>query len=174
TACWTVAQAAGGIPRRINILADNVLIAGFGSNQRPVGSQLAAATVREFAANSGATHPTRSRRFSWRRRLMRPHDEMPADVVTAPAAEAVPWEIAPLEPVGEIEPESPPEPEAQAEPELVSNIVRPQFLGSRVDAPPVHAALRSIWHIRVRPQERFRLRPRGDLVGVARRSGASS
>jgi hypothetical protein len=170
TACWTIAQAAGGIPRRINILADNVLIAGFGSNQRPIGSQLAAATVREFAANSGATHPTRSRRFSWRRRLMRPYDEVSADAAPVPAVEAVPWEIAALEPAGAIDPE----PETQPERELVSNIVRPQFLGSRVDAPPVQAALRSIWHIRVRPQERFRLRPRGELVGVARRSGTSS
>ncbi len=178
TAAATIAQAAGGIPRRLNILADNVLIAGFGSNQRPIGSQLAAATVREFAANSGATHPTRSRRFGWRRRLMRPYDEVPADAVSmpAPAVEAVPWEIAALEPVGAIEPE--PEtlakPRTLPEPELVSNIVRPQFLGSRVEAPPVQAVLRNTWHMRVRPQERFRLRPRGELVGVARRSGTSS
>jgi general secretion pathway protein A len=173
TACWTIAQAAGGIPRRINILADNVLIAGFGGNQRPVGSLLAAATVREFAANSGAVHPTRSRRFSWRRRLMRPYDEVAADaalaaVVDAPVVEAAQWDIAALEPV------VPGGHEAEIEVDVESNIVRPHFLGNRVEAPPGQATPRSAWHIRVRPQERFRLRPRGELVGVARRSGASS
>jgi general secretion pathway protein A len=170
TAAWAIAQAAGGIPRRINILADNVLIAGFGSNQRPVGSQLAAATLREFEANSGAVHPTRSRRFSWRRRLMRPYDEIQADATPAAVVDAAQWQIAALEPVGQVEPEYEPEPEAQ----IVSNIVRPQFLGSRADAPLGQGMPRSAWHIRVRPQERFRLRPRGELMGAARRSGTSS
>ena len=60
SAAWLIAEAAGGIPRRINILADNALIAGFGAAQRPLGSQLAGAAVREFIAKSGAaTAPAR-------------------------------------------------------------------------------------------------------------------
>jgi len=41
SAAWRIAEAAEGIPRRINILADNVLIAGLGAGQQPVGSRLA-------------------------------------------------------------------------------------------------------------------------------------
>jgi general secretion pathway protein A len=166
TACWTIAQAAGGIPRRINILADNVLIAGFGSDQRPVGSQLAAATVREFEVNSGGANAARSRRFGWRRRLLRPYDEVPADAFPGPASETEPWQIAALEPAGAIERE----PEIETE----TNIVRPHFLASRAEARPAPGASRNAWNIRVRPQERFRLKPRGELVGTARRSGTSS
>jgi general secretion pathway protein A len=168
TAAATIAQAAGGIPRRINILADNVLIAGFGSNQRPVGNQLATATVREFEANSGGADTSRPRRFAWRHRLMRPYDEVPADVSSAPAAGRALWDIAALEPADAIESES----RSEAEPE--SQVITPHFLGSRIEAPPVHGTPRIAWRIRVRPQERFRLRPRGELVGAARRSGASS
>ncbi len=166
TACWTIAQAAGGIPRRINILADNVLIAGFGSDQRPVGSQLAAATVREFEVNSGGANAARSRRFGWRRRLLRPYDEVPADAFPGPAPETEQWQIAALEPAGAIERE----PETETE----TNIVRPHFLASRAEARPAPGASRNAWNIRVRPQERFRLKPRGELVGTARRSGTSS
>src|SRR5215813_12366964 len=61
-----IAEAAGGIPRVINILADNVLIAGFGADQRPVGGQLAAETIRSFIAKSGAT--VRPSRFGRNRR----------------------------------------------------------------------------------------------------------
>ncbi|MGH7062027.1 MAG: ExeA family protein, partial [Stellaceae bacterium] len=57
SAAWLIAEAAGGIPRRINILADNALIAGFGAAQRPLGSQLAGIAVREFIAKSGAAPP---------------------------------------------------------------------------------------------------------------------
>jgi general secretion pathway protein A len=60
SAAERIAEAAGGIPRVINILADNVLIAGFGSDQRPVGGQLAAETIRGFIARSG---PARLPRF---------------------------------------------------------------------------------------------------------------
>jgi general secretion pathway protein A len=172
TASSTIAQAAGGIPRRINILADNVLIAGFGSNQRPVGSQLAAATVREFEANSGGADTVRSRRFGWRHRLLRPYNEVPADAPLAPMADHALWEIAAPEPAAEIEPEVEFEPEVEVVPE--SNSVRPHFLGNRAEASPARATPRIAWHIRVRPQERFRLRPRGELVGFTQRSGTSS
>jgi general secretion pathway protein A len=178
TAASTIAQAAGGIPRRINILADNVLIAGFGSNQRPVGNQIAAATVREFETNSGGADTARAGRFGWRRRLMRPYDEVPADAPAAPPADRALWEIAALEPANPIEPELEvelePESEWEGEPEIESNIVRPQFLGNRVEAPLAHGTPRIAWRIRVRPQERFRLRPRGELIGFTERSGTSS
>ena len=57
SAAWLIAEAAGGIPRRINILADNALIAGFGAAQRPLGSHLAGIAVRDFIAKSGAASP---------------------------------------------------------------------------------------------------------------------
>ena len=66
SAAWLTAEAAGGIPRVINILADNVLIAGFGAAQRPVGSQLAGATIRDFVAKSGPAKPATPRRAGWR------------------------------------------------------------------------------------------------------------
>ncbi|HEY1796691.1 MAG TPA: AAA family ATPase [Stellaceae bacterium] len=173
TAAATIAQAAGGIPRRINILADNVLIAGFGSNQRPVGNQLAAATVREFETNSGGADSARPRRFAWRPRLLRPYDPIYASPVAA-------WEGAAPEVADEVEPHVQFEPEVDVErqpqpaPEPESNIVRPHFLGRRIDAPPAHGKPRIAWRIRVRPQERFRLKPRVELVGFTRRSGTSS
>ena len=68
SAAWLIAEAAGGIPRRINILADNALIAGFGAGQRPLGSQLAGNAVNEFLAKSGAAGPVNTQRFAagWR------------------------------------------------------------------------------------------------------------
>ncbi|HUI35225.1 MAG TPA: AAA family ATPase [Stellaceae bacterium] len=48
-----IAEASGGIPRAINILADNVLIAGLGAGQQPVGSKLAEGAVREFIGMTG-------------------------------------------------------------------------------------------------------------------------
>jgi type II secretory pathway predicted ATPase ExeA len=68
SAGWLIAEAAGGIPRVINILADNALIAGFGMAQRPLGSQLAGTTVREFLGKSEAATPVRGERFAagWR------------------------------------------------------------------------------------------------------------
>ena len=68
---WLIVEASGGIPRVINILADNVLIAGFGAGQRPVGSRLADTTIREFVARSGAAQPTRRPRFAGGRRRAR-------------------------------------------------------------------------------------------------------
>ena len=55
-----IAETAGGIPRVINILADNALIAGFAMAQRPLGSQLAGTTIREFLGKSQAAAPARS------------------------------------------------------------------------------------------------------------------
>jgi general secretion pathway protein A len=68
SAAWLIAEAAGGVPRVINILADNALIAGFGAAQRPLGSHLAGTTIREFVAKSGPARPPQGRRFGsgWR------------------------------------------------------------------------------------------------------------
>jgi hypothetical protein len=64
TAAWHIAEAAAGIPRAINILADNVLIAGLGAGQRPVGGMLADGALREFIGKSaGSTY--RQRRLGW-------------------------------------------------------------------------------------------------------------
>jgi general secretion pathway protein A len=57
SAAWRIAEAARGIPRMINILADNVLIAGLGAGQRPVGAWLADNAIREFIDKSGAASP---------------------------------------------------------------------------------------------------------------------
>ena len=46
-AAWRIVEAAHGIPRAINILADNVLIAGLGAGQRPIGAWLADNAIRE-------------------------------------------------------------------------------------------------------------------------------
>lgn len=59
---WLIAEAGGGVPRVINILADNVLIAGFGAGQRPVGSRLAGTTIRDFVVKSGVARPVKLRR----------------------------------------------------------------------------------------------------------------
>jgi len=67
-AAWRIAEAACGIPRAINILADNVLIAGLGTGQRPIGAFLAENAIREFIDKSGAASPVRPRRRMWRRR----------------------------------------------------------------------------------------------------------
>jgi general secretion pathway protein A len=68
TAAWRIAEAANGIPRAINILADNVLIAGLGAGQRPVGAILAENVIREFIDKSGAASPVKGRRRLWSRR----------------------------------------------------------------------------------------------------------
>ena len=57
SAAWRIAEAAHGIPRMINILADNVLIAGLGAGQQPVGAWLAESTMREFVEKSGTASP---------------------------------------------------------------------------------------------------------------------
>ncbi|HVC52195.1 MAG TPA: AAA family ATPase [Stellaceae bacterium] len=178
SAAWTIAEAAGGIPRCINILADNVLIAGFGAGQRPVGSPLAAVTTREFASNSDAPRPTRVRRFGLRRR--RPHGFDPQQQAPSPmavwreAGGALPEMIAPVPaaPASANEPDtgepaafaaSVPviEPESQPQLEPETNGARPHFLGRNLALPlrqatpaPSPARPRS-----VRRDERFRLAP---------------
>jgi general secretion pathway protein A len=67
-AAWHIVEAAQGIPRTINILADNVLIAGLGAGQRPVGARVADSTIREFIGKSGAASPARQPSRLWRRR----------------------------------------------------------------------------------------------------------
>jgi general secretion pathway protein A len=68
SAAWRIAEAANGLPRAINILADNVLIAGLGAGQRPVGAWLADNAIRDFVAKSGVASPVRPRRRFWGRR----------------------------------------------------------------------------------------------------------
>jgi general secretion pathway protein A len=43
-----IAEKSGGIPRVMNVLADNVLIAGYGVGERPVGRGTALTTIREY------------------------------------------------------------------------------------------------------------------------------
>jgi general secretion pathway protein A len=64
TAAWRIAEAAAGIPRAINILADNVLIAGLGAGQQPVGGMLAEGALREFIGMSAGS-VYRQRRLGW-------------------------------------------------------------------------------------------------------------
>jgi general secretion pathway protein A len=61
SAAWKIAEAAGGIPRIINILADNVLIAGLGAGQQPVGSLLAERALGEFLGHGKRAAPARRR-----------------------------------------------------------------------------------------------------------------
>jgi general secretion pathway protein A len=71
-AAWRIVEAAQGIPRAINILADNVLIAGLGAGQQPIGAWLADNAIREFVGKSGAASPVRrqSRLRRWRNRRL--------------------------------------------------------------------------------------------------------
>ena len=64
SAAWRIAEASGGIPRVINILADNVLIAGLGAGQQPVGRVLADHTLNEFLGR-GRPAVTRRQRGPW-------------------------------------------------------------------------------------------------------------
>jgi general secretion pathway protein A len=66
TAAWKIAEAAQGIPRIINILADNVMIAGLGVGQRPVGSMLAETALGEFLGHSKRAAGGGQRRFGRR------------------------------------------------------------------------------------------------------------
>jgi len=86
-AAWRIAEAARGIPRAINILADNVLIAGLGAGQQPVGAWLADSAIREFIDKSGAASPVRPHRRRWRRRRGRLGPPPRFDAVSAVAAD---------------------------------------------------------------------------------------
>jgi len=85
SAAWRIAEAAGGLPRAINILADNVLIAGLGAGQQPVGAWLADSAIRDFIDKSGAASPIRRQRWFGRRRGRRlpraRHDMFPTAMV---------------------------------------------------------------------------------------------
>ena len=68
-AALVIAQGSGGIPRRINILGDNVLIAGYGGQERPVSAKLARRVVDEFLKRSGMKPLPQSRNlFGWLKR----------------------------------------------------------------------------------------------------------
>jgi general secretion pathway protein A len=127
SAAWLIAEAAGGIPRVLNILADNALIAGFGAAQRPLGSQLAGAAVNEFLAKSGAPGPVEPPRFAggWRtaRRLR--------SALARERSESADW-IA-VAPIAGVQPAPAPPQAAPAAPQAVS---------APPDAPP--AAVRPV------------------------------
>ena len=53
-----IAQAAQGVPRRLNILGDNALITGFGYAKRPVTGRIAREVIHDQSA-IGATRPRR-------------------------------------------------------------------------------------------------------------------
>ncbi|MBV8168575.1 MAG: AAA family ATPase [Alphaproteobacteria bacterium] len=57
-----IAQRAGGVPRRINALADQVLIHGFGAGQRPVGKRGARIALRHAGSGEGVRRRPRRRR----------------------------------------------------------------------------------------------------------------
>jgi general secretion pathway protein A len=48
-------EQSGGIPRTINVLADNALVAGFATGQRPVNSQLVREVCRDFDVRPAVT-----------------------------------------------------------------------------------------------------------------------
>jgi|GEM_PF-961611 len=190
SAAWTIVEAAGGIPRCINILADNVLIAGFGADQRPVGGRLAGVTVRGFIANSGAASPARVRRFGLRRRASRPAEPDVAIAALEPAP-GWPQTVEPQPRMVEPEPafaDPPARPtqhdalwhvmkvgSAAAPPagEPVALEARPRFLGGNaaIDgttaARASPAASRPIRERKVQEQTRFRLKPRGERAGAS-------
>jgi general secretion pathway protein A len=57
-----IARRAGGVPRRLNVLADVVLIHGFGAGQRPVGKRGARAALRDAGSGDAAQRRPRRRR----------------------------------------------------------------------------------------------------------------
>jgi type II secretory pathway predicted ATPase ExeA len=59
-AAAAIVKAAQGIPRLINILADNVLICGFGLDEKPVTARTADRVVNAFGANDNPAHRRRS------------------------------------------------------------------------------------------------------------------
>jgi len=154
-----------------------VLIAGFGADQRPVGSPLAAATTREFAANSDAPRPTRARRFGLRRR--RPHGFDPLQQAPSPMAVwrevggALPETIAPVPaaPASAVNEPDTGEPaafaalvpviEPEPQPQPGANGARPHFLGRNLALPLSQAtpAPSPARQPSVRRDERFRLGP---------------
>lgn len=157
-----VAAASGGIPRRINILADNVLIAGFGAGERPVGAARAAATVREFFASSGEELPNLPGEAEFDAVTPEPQAD-PSQCIepTLQAPDAEPstelpvgdasfWDSAALAP---------------AISDMPTNVVRPQFLGRRQGGG--HAAGAAFADATVRRHQRFRLRLNGAGFGAA-------
>lgn len=50
-------EAARGIPRRINVIADNALIAGFAAEQRPVNRQIVERVCRDIRSREGQVGP---------------------------------------------------------------------------------------------------------------------
>ncbi len=57
-----IAAASGGFPRRVNIIADNALIAGFGADRKPIGRRDVADALRALDGPAGPP----LRRLAWR------------------------------------------------------------------------------------------------------------
>jgi type II secretory pathway predicted ATPase ExeA len=156
-AAASIVKAGGGIPRCINILADNVLISGFGCGQRPVSGALAEATIREFLDNAGgnlATASPRPRRFGLRR-LMRPatasaaresmRPPLSGDRQRRPVAAATPAEARPAPGESRWEAADPASLPEVIEPRRVP-LFGPRKSGVRpVRRPPVRAGTRGFW-----------------------------
>lgn len=56
-----IAEAANGIPRNLNIIADNALITGFGYQTRPVGAKIVREVLADRRLEAAAGRPRRSR-----------------------------------------------------------------------------------------------------------------
>jgi hypothetical protein len=52
-AVLAVHEHSRGIPRVINVICDNALLAGFASNRRPIASEIIADVCRDFDLNTG-------------------------------------------------------------------------------------------------------------------------
>jgi general secretion pathway protein A len=63
-----IARRAGGVPRRLNALADLVLIHGFGAGERPVGARAARAALKDAGKGDAPRRRATARpRRRWRR-----------------------------------------------------------------------------------------------------------
>ncbi|HZT87464.1 MAG TPA: AAA family ATPase [Stellaceae bacterium] len=95
-----IAEAAGGNPRSINVLADNVLISGFGLDRKPVGPDIARRIVGEFLSRAvgvgtppppaPAAQPPPSRRTMREFNKLAEADRPPLSAVDAPANAGAP------------------------------------------------------------------------------------
>lgn len=57
-ACRRIAEASGGVPRRINVLCNTALVYGFGGETRPVGQDLVDEMLRDRGEYSALTATT--------------------------------------------------------------------------------------------------------------------
>ena len=64
-AARAIARASAGIPRQLNVLADNALIAGYSADERPVGVGLARQVIKELAERDYFAHQPRRGLWRW-------------------------------------------------------------------------------------------------------------